>query len=307
MIKKDFDVLVVGGYCLDLIFTGLASMPVLGKEIVSKGFTMIPGGAYNCAIQMHRLDLAVAWAVDFGTDEFSQFVLKAARQEQMDETCFVHHSKPMRNITVSLSYPHERAFVAFYDPEPSISASVKAITRVKSKVLFVPGLVKGAGIEAGAILARKRGMKIAIDGNTNQDLSLKDVSIKRIIRQADLFLCNQEEALNLTGKTDREDQLKELGNYCPEVVIKDGGNGSFAFKNGKMIFSPAMKVTPIDTTGAGDSFNAGFVRSWYDQNDILTNLKWGNIAGGLSTLAQGGPGYHLSCNEIQKYFQYDVK
>jgi sugar/nucleoside kinase (ribokinase family) len=307
MPNKDFDVLVVGGYCLDLIFTGLPSMPVLGKEIVGKGFTMIPGGAYNCAVQMHRLALKVAWAVDFGTDEFSQFVLKAARQEKMDETCFVHQKKSIRNITISLSYPRERAFVAFYDPEPSINASVKALAGVQSKILFVPGLVKGAGIEAGAILARKRGMKIAIDGNTNQDLSLRDASIKMIIKQADLFLCNREEAQNLTEKTGTEDQLKELGLLCPEVVIKDGGNGSHAIKNGKLFYSPAMKLNPIDTTGAGDSFNAGYVRSWVEEHDTYTNLKWGNIAGGLSTLAQGGPGYYLSCAEIQKYLQYDVK
>lgn len=307
MNKTEFDVLVVGGYCLDLIFTGLPSMPLLGKEIVGKGFTMIPGGAYNSAVQMHRLDLKVAWAVDFGSDEFSQFVLSAARQEWMDETCYVHQKKPIRNITVSLSYPHERAFVAYYDPEPSINASTKAITTVKTKLLFIPGLVKGAGIEAGAILAHTRGMKVAIDGNTNQEISLKDPSIKRIIKQADLFLCNTEEAFTLTGKTEKEEQLCDLGKYCSEIVIKDGGNGSFAYKEGKVFFAPAMELNPIDTTGAGDSFNAGYVRSWLDNNDTQLNLTWGNIAGGLSTLAHGGPGYHLNCAEIQKIILSDVK
>ena len=76
-----YDILVVGDYCLDLIFTGLPAMPALGKEIFSSGCTMLPGGSYNAAVAMHRLGLRVGWASDFGNDDFSRFVMDHARQE----------------------------------------------------------------------------------------------------------------------------------------------------------------------------------------------------------------------------------
>ena len=73
-----YDLIVVGGYCEDLIFTGLPGIPEPGSEIVGKDFRLIPGGSYNTAVTAHRLGLKVAWAADFGSDEFSKFVLHQA-------------------------------------------------------------------------------------------------------------------------------------------------------------------------------------------------------------------------------------
>ena len=94
-----YDVIVVGDYFVDLIFNGLPQFPVLGKEIVGSGFEMLPGGAYNAALAMHRLGLKVGWAADFGDDDFSRFALARARAEGLDDTLFVHHRRPLRRIT----------------------------------------------------------------------------------------------------------------------------------------------------------------------------------------------------------------
>ena len=111
-----YDVIVVGGYFVDLIFNGLPQFPVLGKEIVGSGFEMLPGGAYNAALAMHRLGLKVGWAADFGDDDFSRFTLERARAEGLDDALFVHHRRPLRRITAALSYPEERAFITYVRP-----------------------------------------------------------------------------------------------------------------------------------------------------------------------------------------------
>ena len=162
-----YDVLVFGDYCLDLVFTGLPGMPELGVEIVASGFAMLPGGTYNTVVNLHRLGVNVGWAGDFGQDEFSRLVLEHAQIEGLDKSLFTYHNKPLRRITVSASYPHERAFIAYYDPDPSIPAAFKALATSSAKAVFIPGLYCGSALEAGVKLIRLKHMSLIMDGNSS--------------------------------------------------------------------------------------------------------------------------------------------
>ncbi|HEX9090842.1 MAG TPA: carbohydrate kinase family protein, partial [Anaerolineales bacterium] len=106
-----FDVIVIGSYSIDLIFSGMAEFPQLGKDILSTGFKMTPGESFIAAVGLHRLGVNVGWAADFGNDDFSQFALRCAREEGLDESLFVFHEQPYRRISAAASYPHERAFL----------------------------------------------------------------------------------------------------------------------------------------------------------------------------------------------------
>ncbi len=161
-----YDVLVVGDYCLDLIFTGLPSLPELGREVVAAGFEQVPGGAFNTAVALHRLGVRVAWATDFGTDAYSQFVLGRARAEGLDERGFVHHARPLRNLTVAASFPQDRAFLAYYDPAPAIPAAAKALAMLRARVLYIPGLYAGPLLDAAMLVVRLKRMTVVMDGNS---------------------------------------------------------------------------------------------------------------------------------------------
>src|SRR5215217_2964530 len=124
----DYDVLLLGDYFCDLIFTGLPEMPRLGAEVYGSAFDMVPGAAYTTAVALRRLDLRVGWSCDFGDDFFSQFVLDAARREGLDSSLFHLHSGPVRRVTAAMSFPHERAFVSFADQLES-SSPIPAIER----------------------------------------------------------------------------------------------------------------------------------------------------------------------------------
>jgi sugar/nucleoside kinase (ribokinase family) len=90
-----------------------------------------------------------------------------------------------------------------------------------------------------------------------------------------------------------------LGDLCPLVVIKDGSNGSLAYENNILHKVPGIPINPIDTTGAGDNFNAGFLRAWLDGQSVDTCLKWGNILGGLSTTELGGTTRKTTIHEVK--------
>lgn len=296
----DYDVLVAGDYCLDLIFAGPPSLPVMGEEVVARDFAMLPGGTFNTAAAMHRLGLRVGWAADFGNDAFSRLALEGVRAEGLDESLFVHHDRPLRFITATASFPHDRAFLAYYDPPPRILAGIKALARASARLLFLPGLYLGPLIEPGLALLRARGMRLAMDGPSNLPMPEHRAAAFRLLRRTDVFLPSAREARELTGLDDLEQALKTLGELCPLVVIKDGAAGAHAIAGGEILHAPALPITPVDTTGAGDVFCAGFLCAWLEGLPVQECLRWGNACGSLSTLGLGGTGYRVGRGEIER-------
>jgi len=303
---SSFDVIVVGNYSVDLIFSGMSEFPQLGKDVVSSDFKMTPGEAYIAAVCMHRLGINIGWAADFGNDDFSQFALNCAREEGLDESLFVMHDRLYRRISVAASYPQERGFLTYYDPDPQFPASLSALRKSFAKVIFLPGLYYGPFFDIGMKLIRLQNMKVVMDGNSSTgnifDKSRESKAIRKAIKKADVFLPNAQEARRLTGEMDLELAIRKLVDLCPVVVIKDGSNGSLAFSNNILINVPAIPINSIDTTGAGDNFSAGFLRAWLDGHSVDTCLKWGNITGGLSTTELGGTTRKISSDEIKETF-----
>ncbi len=84
--------------------------------------------------------------------------------------------------------------------------------------------------------------------------------------------------------------LRVLGERTRCVVIKDGGGGAYGIESGVVIHSPALPITPLDTTGAGDVFDAGFLAARLEGRSLADCLAWGNVVGGLLTLGAGGTG-----------------
>ena len=297
--SSDFDVLVVGDYCLDLIFTGLTSLPELGKEVVARSFMQTPGGAYNTAVALHRLGVRVAWAADFGNDAYSQFVLARVREEGLDERCFVTHDRPLRFVTVAASFPGDRAFLAYYDPPPALPAAMRALATTRARTLYVPALYAGPLLDAAMLLVRARRMQVVMDGNSYEYARLSVPAIRRALKAVDVLTPNAAEACRLTGEIDVLRALRRLAEQTPCVVVKDGAGGAYAIEGGEQVYAPALAITPVDTTGAGDLFDAGFLAARLEGRPLAECLAWGNIVGGLSTLAAGGTERKVTRAEVE--------
>lgn len=298
----DFDVLTGGDYCIDYIFTGLPKMPEPGSEVHGRNFAIEPGESCNSVIAMHRLGIKVGWAADFGTDEFSRTILKKLKVEGIDNRLFIHHKKAYQRITVSASFTKDRAFITYYDKEPyKLPALIKKLPFVSAKIMFIPGFYTGALFPVASLLVKKKKMFIVMDGNHPNSETIEVPAVRKTLESIDIVLPNEKEALKMSGKDDIPAAAKELGRFCPTVVVKNGANGSWAYHRGKIIHVPGIKVNPLDTTGAGDNYNAGFIRAYLDGRELAECLKWGNISGGLSTEALGGPGRRITVDDIRKH------
>lgn len=299
-----YDVLLFGDYWYDLIFTDLPRMPELGRELYAGSFDNVPGGVFINAVALGRMGLRVGWAADFGDDPFSRLTLEAARREGLDDSLFQYHARSYRRVTASASFPHDRAFMSYSDPGPKLSAPLKALAGGHTaRAIIIPGLYFGPLFDGGQWLARLRQMKIVMDCQFTSH-TLAEPAVRRAIQNVDVFMPNALEAQHLTGTHTVAEALRALGELCPLVVIKDGGNGAHAIcgdRPARDYHEPALPVKVVDTTGAGDAFMAGFVRAWLDARPIPECLRWGNICGGLSATAHGGATAAPTLAEVEKW------
>jgi sugar/nucleoside kinase (ribokinase family) len=298
----EYEVITGGDYCIDYIFTGLPAMPELGHEVCGTNFSIQPGESCNSVLAMHRLGIKIGWACDFGTDDFSKTILGRLREEKLDDRLFIHHDVSYRRITVSASFTKDRAFITYYDKEPyKVPAIMKKLPFISSKIIFIPAFYTGPFFSIGSFLIKRKKMMLVMDGNGKQHDTIDSPAVRKTLGAIDIILPNAKEVRLLSGKEDIPAAARELGRFCPMVIVKDGANGSWAYHKGEVIHVPGIKVNPIDTTGAGDSYNAGFIRAYLDGRPLAECLKWGNIVGGLSTEALGGPGRKITVKDVQKY------
>jgi len=284
--SHDYDVLLLGGYFCDLIFTGLPEMPRLGAEVYGSAFDMVPGAAYTTALALRRLDLHVGWACDFGDDFFSQFVLDAARREGLDSSLFRLHGGPVRRVTAAMSFPHERAFVSFAD-QLAPSSPIPLIERHRPRAVLCSGLWYGPEHVEICAAAHRSGALVYMDCQC-VTATLATPGLADSLRSVDIFAPNASEALQLTGAATVEAALAQLAALTPLVIVKRGADGALAQAGERVAYAPGIAVDVFDTTGAGDCFNAGFLYSHLRNMLLEASLRCGNICGGLSTTARGG-------------------
>jgi len=104
----------------------------------------------------------------------------------------------------------------------------------------------------------------------------------------DVFLPNAREALFITGENSLEDALNHLGQMMQTVVVTNGSEGALCHSGGRNIRSTIYKVDVKDTTGAGDSFNSGFLYRWLQGGDLRECMVYGSACGAIATTKIGG-------------------
>jgi sugar/nucleoside kinase (ribokinase family) len=300
---RDVDILVVGEINPDIVIADPDPVPVFGEvERVIRSIGMTVGSSsaiFACGAA--RLGLRIAFAGVVGDDPLGRFMLEELTARGIDITaCTVDPDRPT-GATVILTSGSDRAgltamgTIGALDVEAIPVRSVARARHIHAGAYFLQETSR-TRLPAFFAAARERGQTTSFD--TNWDPSERwDDDVLDVLRAADVFLPNAVEArrisgiddvdgaalaLAATGATDRSDG-------GPTVVVKLGADGALAARaDGSLVRVRAMPVIPIDTTGAGDSFDAGFLRAWLDGADLRACLELGVVCGALSTRATGG-------------------
>lgn len=300
---KHCDILIPGHYFCDVIFTGIPDFPALGTEVYTQRLTVVPGGCLNSVTALRRLGINVGWMGALGNDPFSRIVDDWVTQEGISRDWLAMLDAPFQRVTVALSYPHDRAFITYVDPPPDILDQARqAVEAGECAHLHFTGLLVKAQVPDLLRACRARGVTVSMDCQHRPD-TLAQPLVREIISLLDIFMPNAGEAVRLTETDSLDAAADALRALVPLLVIKDGANGAQAWRGGEHVHAPAIPVEVVDTTGAGDVFNAGFLTAYREGRDLLTCLCWGNICGGLSSTGYGGCSAAPTRDVVERYLQ----
>ncbi|KAA8882926.1 carbohydrate kinase family protein [Nocardia colli] len=279
------DVLVVGAYYADLVFHGLSRPVQPGTEVFARGFELLPGGAFTPAMAMRRLGHDVVWSTDFGTDLFSAQVLAAARAEGLDDSGFRLHTVPVRSVTAALSSPVDRAMVSYQDPVAAYPLAM-VLREHRARVVILPLLQQGDDVLAALEVAHRLGTQVFMDC---QDVpcTLETPTVREILGRVDIFAPNADEAVRVTGAPSLDAAIDVLAGLVNTLVVKRGSGGAVAVRDGFRCEIDSVPVEVVDTTAAGDCFNAGFLHAHLAGRPLSGCLATAVACGAAATTALG--------------------
>ncbi len=283
-----FDLLVAGRPSVDLMFTGLQEWPSLGRDIEASGLGVCAGTSFNTPAAANRVGLRVALAANLGNDMWSRMIRDEFEFEGLSTEFLAIDEHPLPGVSVAINLHGERGFVTHWagDEEYGERAAAHELTCART--------VDARHLHAYVDLTRDleqaahdRGMTISVD-SWGGPAWASSRPLAEVLAHANVLFANQAEATAMTGETDVVRALDRLGAHCDCVVIKRGGTGAVGLAGGQMKAVPAEPVQFVDSTGAGDCFNAGFLAGWLSGLPLEDSLTLGVICGSASVGDYGG-------------------
>jgi len=290
---KDFDVLVAGEINPDLILTGSNLSLQFGQveNIVEKAVMTIGSSSCIFACGAARLGLRVAFIGVVGDDIFGNFMLRALESRGIDISNIIIDKKQKTGLSVNLSRGRDRAVLTYIGAINALKAEqisdelIKKTRHLHIASYFLQDNLR-LGVKELLNKAKKLGVSTSLD--TNWDPARKWTGINEVLDVIDILFLNKAEIKALSGNEKVKTAVKMLGKKVDIIAVKLGPNGAIVRKGAETVFAPAFPVEVIDTIGAGDSFDAGFVYAYLRNWPLERSLKLAVACGSLSTSDHGG-------------------
>lgn len=282
----DIFVLPTGRPFFDIIFANVPKWPTAGKEVFAGNFSTCAGGSFNIAYAMHKLGLDVGFCAHLGNDFFSNTIRDAMKKVGMSTKHLINYDESKMAVTVSISLIEDRGFVSYVEPIPDFDEKHLPEHGVPN-VLFIPGIPADPEHLFEYMDKMNQAGSMLVCDSAHIDRDLDDDNVAQFISRLDLFLCNEKEATVLTHRSTAERAAMILGSLCPEVVVKLGSYGALVLEGGLVLREKPIPIKILDTTGAGDGFNAGYIYGLIEGMLVERRLRFGNIVGGCITAGMG--------------------
>lgn len=293
-----------------------------GSLVQSDGFLKKFGGApANTACGLAKLGVSVSFMGKVGDDPFGHFLQKTLAENAVGtEALVLSKDFPTTLAFVSLTETGERDFVFYKGAHDQINPS--EVTLPKDLSLFHFGsltqITESAKKTTESLLrqAKKQRTIISYDPNIRESLWGDLMRAREVIletaKHVDILKLNEEEALLLSDTKNIEAASNRLyTKNLDALFITLGSKGCYyKTKNYEGLVSSGLSVNAIDTTGAGDAFNAGYIYarlaekrifSDMDQETLEKRLKQANIIAALTTTKKGAITAFPTQKELQKY------
>jgi len=299
-------VLVAGEINADLVFTGCNELPAFGREVLAEGFRQGPGSSSMiCAMGMAKLGDGVLFAGVAGQDSWGDYCVDALRGAGIDTHAVRRDATLRTGLTVALSAAHDRALVTYPGAITALRAEdIGDDLLSQAGHLHVSSYYLQQGLQSGlgALLARARvcGVTTSLDPGFDP-VQQWGSALRELLPLLDVFLPNALEACAISGAVTVQQALQAFANGVTRTVIKCGAEGAITLgDDGDVLAVPAIRVDTVDSTGAGDSFDAGFLHAWRRGLSLRESLRWGAACGGLSTRGVGGTATQADASDVRR-------
>lgn len=286
-------ILVAGELNPDLVLASLTSSPEQGREVVARDFALRLGSSSAiCASGLAKLGNDVAFLGKVGDDVFGRFCVDELAGAGVDVSLVRADPLLPTGVTVSIS-DRDRALVTYPGAMEGLRADeatdglLARFRHLHVSAYFLQRELK-PGLPSLFRRARALGLTTSLDPGHDPYNEWGD-EIRDVYRDTSVLLLNELELRHTTASADIEQGLGRLATDSTIAVVKLGARGAAAAGAGGVIErTPAMEVSVRDTTGAGDSFNAGFLHAWLRGWSLARALRCGVVCGSLSTRGLGG-------------------
>jgi sugar/nucleoside kinase (ribokinase family) len=298
-------VFVVGEFFIDEILSGFQTLPRLGEESFARRLRReVGGGAAITACGLARLGVKVAVLGAVGKED-GAWLIKRLSTLGVDCSALETDSSEPTGLTVSVSTREDRAFFSYYGANRllvRILGQPETLQRLKHARHIHFACAPDAELDEPLLATlRRRRCRLSVDVQSHVSWLTRPESLN-ILRNCDIFFPNEREAEWISGEGQVPKVLHVLRDKgLRGVGLKLGGKGAALLWRKREFFADPLPVETIDTTGAGDCFDAGFIYAWLRGEKPQRCLQIANICGALSTRALGGIDGFPSLEELREH------
>lgn len=295
---RRWDVLAFGDPCVDLVFS-VDALPAMGDKVLGQPLGTHGGGTEaNVACAAARLGAHAALFGRVGEDAHAEMLRQGLSAFGVAiEHLAAHPSAPCACAVTMLSPSGERSIVYLPMPPAEVDAQAMAHAMGQARVAYcMPyGLY---AFQALSRAARAAGTLVAID--VEAAVAPDAATLGQRVADADIVFFNESGFKAGTGLTPTQDSMGAVLRAGPRlVVVTLGDQGAMAMDATGCFDAPAMASRVVDTTGAGDTFNAAFLVAWLEGQPLPRALRFANAAASCSVAALGARGGMPSRAQVQ--------
>lgn len=300
-----FDVLVAGEINPDLILTGDV-LPEFGQveKLVDSASLTIGSSSAIFACGLARLGLKVAFIGVCGKDVFGRFMLDEMQRREVDVSHVIVREDGRTGLSVILNTGVDRAILT----HPGLIAALRAADIPESLLrqsrhLHVASYFLQTNLQPGlpSLFRRARELGLTTSLDTNYDPTEKWFGFDELLSVTNVFLPNEREAVSLSREVNVDLAAGKLGPRVDVLAVKLGAMGALGVRASQAIRVDSIPVKVVDTVGAGDSFDAGFIYGFLQNWEIERALRLACVCGALSTQKAGGTEAQPTLDEAMKY------
>jgi len=300
----EFDILVAGEINPDLILSGNV-VPEFGQveKLVDTAALTIGSSSAIFACGAARLGLKVAFIGVCGDDVFGRFMLDEMSSRNVDVSNVIIRSDGQTGLSVILNHRSDRAILTHSGLIAELGASdIPDDLLCRARHLHVASYFLQTKLqrELSSLFQRSHSFGLTTSLDTNYDPSEQWVGFDELLSVTDIFLPNEKEAISLSGAENMDEAVERLGSKVGALIIKLGAAGAIGVRGKKRVRVDSIPVNIIDTVGAGDSFDAGFLYGYLNDWELENSLRLACVCGALSTQQAGGTNGQPSLEEAQE-------